>query len=98
MIITGTVLAIPEVNLDTDRLFPGKSLTLVSREGFGKYLFEGMKGGREMLASRPGASILVTRENLGCGSSREHAVWALKDYGFRVVVAPSLARIFHDNC
>ena len=98
MIISGSVLAIPEANLDTDRMFPGKYLTLVSREGFGKYLFEGMKGGRDLLATRPGASILVTRENLGCGSSREHAVWALKDYGFRAVVAPSLARIFHENC
>lgn len=98
MIITGNVLAIPEVNLDTDRMFPGKYLTLVSREGFGKYLFEGMKGGRELLAAHPGVSILVTRENLGCGSSREHAVWALKDYGFRAVIAPSLARIFHENC
>ena len=98
MKISGPVLAIREANLDTDRMYPGKYLTTISREGLGGRLFEGLAGGREMLAAHPGATILVTLENLGCGSSREHAVWALVDAGFRAVIAPSFARIFHENC
>ena len=97
MIVSGTVLAVPASNVDTDQIFPGKYLTLISREGFGTHLFEGMKGGRELLDGRPGTAVLVAGDNFGCGSSREHAVWALVDYGFRAVVAPSFARIFHEN-
>jgi 3-isopropylmalate/(R)-2-methylmalate dehydratase small subunit len=97
MIVSGPVLAIPQANVDTDQVFPGKYLTLISREGFGNMLFEGMAGGRDLLAAHPGTTILVTGENFGCGSSREHAVWALTDYGFKAIVAPSLARIFHEN-
>ncbi|MBV8151073.1 MAG: hypothetical protein JOY59_05905, partial [Candidatus Eremiobacteraeota bacterium] len=77
---------------------PGKYLTTISREGLGVRFLEGYAGGRELLAAHPGATIFVTLENAGCGSSREHAVWALKDAGFRAVIAPSLARIFHENC
>lgn len=98
MIVAGTVLALPRANVDTDQVFPGKYLSLISRDAFDEKLFEGMVGGRELLATRPGATIIVTGENFGCGSSREHAVWALVDYGFRAIVAPSLARIFHENC
>ena len=97
MIVAGSVLAVPEKNVDTDQIFPGKYLTLLSREGFGNMLFEGMQGGRELLATKPDAKILVAGDNFGCGSSREHAVWAMTDFGFKAVVAPSLARIFHEN-
>lgn len=98
MIVAGGVLALPQANIDTDQMFPGRYLTLISRQGFGKMLFEGLPGGRDLLAANPGAKILVAGENVGCGSSREHAVWALTDWGFRAVVAPSFARIFHENC
>lgn len=98
MIVKGAVLAIPRDNIDTDQMFPGRYLTLISRQGFGKMLFEGFPAGRELLAKHPDAKILVAGENVGCGSSREHAVWALTDWGFRVVIAPSFARIFHENC
>ncbi|MBV8601922.1 MAG: 3-isopropylmalate dehydratase small subunit [Candidatus Eremiobacteraeota bacterium] len=97
MIVESRVLALPRANVDTDQVFPGKYLSLISREGFGEKLFEGMPGGRELLASKPGARIIVVGDNFGCGSSREHAVWALVDYGFKAIVAPSLARIFHEN-
>jgi 3-isopropylmalate dehydratase small subunit len=98
VIIKGSVLAIPIANLDTDQMYPGKYLTLITRQGLGKMLFEGLRGGRDLLEAHPGASILVTRENIGCGSSREHAVWAMADWGFRAAIAPSFARIFHENC
>lgn len=98
MIVAGNVLVLPQANLDTDQMFPGKYLALVKREGFDKLLFEGLAGGRDLLAANAGAKILVAGENIGCGSSREHAVWALADWGFRAVIAPSFARIFHENC
>jgi 3-isopropylmalate/(R)-2-methylmalate dehydratase small subunit len=98
MIVSGRVLAIPQANLDTDQMFPGKYLALITRVGLGKMLFEGLPGGRELLAKNPDATILVAGDNIGCGSSREHAVWALTDSGFRAVIAPSFARIFHENC
>ena len=98
MIVSGRVMALPQANIDTDQMFPGKYLTLISRQGFGKMLFEGLPGGRDLLDKHSGATILVTGENIGCGSSREHAVWALADWGFRAVIAPSFARIFHENC
>ncbi len=97
MIVEGTVLAIPRANIDTDQIIPARHLTRVDSTGMGEFLFEGLPDGAALLASRPGASILVTGENFGCGSSREHAAWALKEYGFRAVVAPSFARIFSEN-
>lgn len=98
MIVSGRVLAIDKANLDTDQMFPGKYLTLIARQGFGKMFLEGYPGGRELLAANEGATILVAGENIGCGSSREHAVWAAADWGIRAVIAPSFARIFHENC
>ena len=98
MIVAGRVLAIPQANIDTDQMYPGKYLTLITRKGLGKYLFEGFPSGRDQLDANMGATILVAGENIGCGSSREHAVWALADWGIRAVVAPSFARIFHENC
>ncbi len=97
MIIEGTVLAIERANVDTDQIIPAHRLTGIDKKGLAEHLFSGMPGGREVLAAHPEATILVTRENFGCGSSREHAVWALQDRGFRAAIAPSFARIFHEN-
>ena len=97
MIIEGTVLAIPRASIDTDQIIPAHYLTRIDEEGMGEHLFEGLPDGAHFLSSKPDATILVTRENFGCGSSREHAAWALKDRGFHAVIAPSFARIFHEN-
>jgi 3-isopropylmalate/(R)-2-methylmalate dehydratase small subunit len=97
LIVEGSVLAIPRANIDTDQIIPARHLTRIDAEGMGEHLFEGLPNGAELLASRPGASILVTGENFGCGSSREHAAWALTGRGFRAVIAPSFARIFLEN-
>lgn len=97
MIVTGDVLGIWRPNIDTDQIIPAHYLTRIDAEGMGEHLFEGMPDGTRILASRPGAAILVVDENFGCGSSREHAAWALRDRGFKAVIAPSFARIFHEN-
>lgn len=97
MIVSGTVLSIDRANIDTDQIIPARHLTRIDSTGMGEFLFDGLPEGKELLASRPGAAILVTGENFGCGSSREHAAWALLDRGFKAVVAPSFARIFHEN-
>ena len=98
MIVSGRVLAIPQDNLDTDQMYPGKYLSLITRTGLGRVLFEAFPLGRDALSANAGATILVAGENVGCGSSREHAVWALADWGIRAIIAPSFARIFHENC
>jgi len=97
MIVSGSVLPIDRANIDTDQIIPARFLTGITKSGLGQYLFSGLPGGAEMLAAHAGASILVTRENFGCGSSREHAAWALVDHGIKAVIAPSFARIFHEN-
>jgi 3-isopropylmalate/(R)-2-methylmalate dehydratase small subunit len=97
MIVEGAVLSIPRANIDTDQIIPARYLTRIDAEGMGEHCFEGLPGGAALLASKPDAAILVTGENFGCGSSREHAAWALKDRGFRAVIAPSFARIFLEN-
>jgi 3-isopropylmalate/(R)-2-methylmalate dehydratase small subunit len=100
-----TLLDLP--NVDTDQIIPKQFLKRIERTGFGQFLFYDWRfldGGKpnpdfEMNDDRyRGASILVTRANFGCGSSREHAPWALLDYGFRCVIAPSFADIFYNNC
>jgi len=100
-----TLLDLPDV--DTDQIIPKQFLKRIERTGFGQFLFfdwrfkkDGqLKPGFEMNASRyQGASILIARANFGCGSSREHAPWALLDYGFRCIIAPSFADIFYNNC
>jgi 3-isopropylmalate/(R)-2-methylmalate dehydratase small subunit len=100
-----TLLDLP--NVDTDQIIPKQFLKRIERTGFGQFLFYDWRflDGRrpdpdfEMNADRyRGGSILVTRANFGCGSSREHAPWALLDYGFRCLVAPSFADIFYNNC
>jgi 3-isopropylmalate/(R)-2-methylmalate dehydratase small subunit len=103
---TGVVAPLDRSNVDTDQIIPKQFLKRIERTGYGEFLFydwrytpEG-KPQPDFLLNRPeyaGASILVAGKNFGCGSSREHAAWALLDYGFRVVIAPSFADIFHTN-
>lgn len=106
---TGTAVPLDSANVDTDQIIPKQFLTSVSRAGFGKHLFhdwryldlEEKEPNPEFVLNKPAyknASILLARENFGCGSSREHAPWALTDYGFTVVVATSFADIFYGNC
>jgi 3-isopropylmalate/(R)-2-methylmalate dehydratase small subunit len=101
------VAALPRVNVDTDQIIPKQFLKRIERTGFGPALFHDWRyradgtPNPEFELNRPsvaGASILVTGANFGCGSSREHAPWALQDYGFRAILAPSFADIFYGNC
>ena len=105
--LTGLVALLDLPNVDTDQIIPKQFLKRIERTGFGQFLFYDWRflaDGRpnpdfEMNAERyRGATILVTRANFGCGSSREHAPWALLDYGFRCLIAPSFADIFYNNC
>src|SRR3954462_4936027 len=100
---TGIVAPIDRVNVHTYQVSPKEFLKLLTRQGYGKFLFYDWRydGGNKLrpdfLLNQPryqGASILLARANFGCGSSREHAAWAILDYGFRVVIAPSFADIF----
>lgn len=95
------------VNVDTDQIVPKQFLKLVSRTGFGQYLFYDWRFDRDgrpkkdFILNDPkyaGRKILLARDNFGSGSSREHAAWAILDYGFRAVIAPSFADIFYNNC
>lgn len=106
---SGTVCPLDQSNVDTDQIIPKQFLTSVSRKGFGKHLFfdwrynkgEPLTPNDNFVLNYPqhqGASILLTRENFGCGSSREHAPWALTDYGFKTIIASSFADIFYGNC
>jgi 3-isopropylmalate/(R)-2-methylmalate dehydratase small subunit len=104
---TGLVAAMDRADVDTDQIIPKQFLKRIERTGFGQYLFfdwrflDDGSPNPEFELNRPelaGASVLLTRRNFGCGSSREHAPWALDDYGFRVVIAPSFADIFYNNC
>jgi 3-isopropylmalate/(R)-2-methylmalate dehydratase small subunit len=104
---SGLVAALDRSDVDTDQIIPKQFLKRIERTGFGHYLFfdwrfhdDGSEN-PEFELNQPharGASVLVARRNFGCGSSREHAPWALADYGFRVVIAPSFADIFYNNC
>ena len=104
---TGIVAAMDRANVDTDQIIPKQFLKRIERTGFGQYLFwdwrkndDGSEDPKFEL-NRPGAagaSILLARRNFGSGSSREHAVWAIADCGFRVLIAPSFADIFYNNC
>jgi len=104
---TGLVAAMDRVNVDTDQIIPKQFLKRTERTGFGQFLFYDWRfldDGRlnpDFELNQPafqGASVLVSRANFGCGSSREHAPWALLDYGFRAIIAPSFADIFYNNC
>ncbi|WP_318514282.1 3-isopropylmalate dehydratase small subunit [Photobacterium leiognathi] len=105
---TGLVVPLDAANVDTDAIIPKQFLQKVTRTGFGKHLFHdwrflddaGEQNNPEFVMNAPryqGASILLARENFGCGSSREHAPWALADYGIQVMIAPSFADIFYGN-
>jgi 3-isopropylmalate/(R)-2-methylmalate dehydratase small subunit len=95
-IIEGAVTVLDRNDVDTDQIIPKQFLKRVERTGFGEFLFhDWAKGPGWELPANP---ILATGRNFGCGSSREHAPWALEDYGFRAVVAPSFADIFYSNC
>lgn len=103
----GKAVALDRANVDTDQIIPKQFLKRIEKTGFGKYLFYDWRyhadgqPNEEFELNKPenaGASILVANENFGCGSSREHAPWALLDYGFKVVIAPSFADIFKQNC
>src|SRR4051812_29670755 len=94
--ITGPVSVLARDDVDTDQIIPKQFLKRVERTGFGEFLF--FDWAKEPDWDLPRSQILVTGRNFGCGSSREHAPWALEDYGFRVIIAPSFADIFHSNC
>lgn len=103
----GLVAPLDRANVDTDQIIPKQFLKRIERTGFGQYLFFDWRflddgaDNPDFELNQPavaGSSVLLARRNFGCGSSREHAVWALADYGFRVVLAPSFADIFFNNC
>ena len=105
--VQSIVTPLDMVNVDTDQIVPKQFLKLVQKSGFGKFLFfnwrfdenENPKSDFVLNDSKyQGSKILIAGDNFGCGSSREHAVWALQDYGFSVVIAPSFADIFFSNC
>jgi 3-isopropylmalate/(R)-2-methylmalate dehydratase small subunit len=99
--VSGVVAPLDRSDVDTDQIIPKQFLKRIERTGFGEFLFWDWRGGDGFVLDRPeyaGAEILVTGRNFGCGSSREHAPWALEDFGFRVIVAPSFADIFRTNC
>lgn len=104
---TGIVLPMDRVNVDTDQMVPKQFLKLQTKQGYGRVLFydwrylPGDKPNPDFILNWPryqGASILLARAGFGCGSSREHAPWAIADYGFRAILAPSYADIFYSNC
>lgn len=105
--LTGIAAPLPLINVDTDKIIPGPYLKTIERTGLGKVLFEELRylaDGAEnpdFVLNKPTyrqATILIAGENFGCGSSREHAPWALLDFGIRCIIAPSFADIFYNNC
>lgn len=105
--MTGLVAPVDRVNVDTDAIIPKQFLKRIERSGFGQFLFYEWRWDEQgnvipdFNLNKPryqGASVLISRANFGCGSSREHAPWAILDYGFRCVIAPSFADIFYNNC
>jgi 3-isopropylmalate/(R)-2-methylmalate dehydratase small subunit len=105
--IISTITPFDKANVDTDQIIPKQFLKLITKSGFGKFLFydwrfdhNGQPKSDFVLNNSiyRDSQILVTNENFGCGSSREHAVWALKDFGFNVIISPSFADIFYSNC
>ena len=105
--LTGVAAPLPLANVDTDKIIPARFLKTIKRTGLGKNLFDTLRydpAGAErpdFVLNQPAfrhAEVLIAHENFGCGSSREHAPWALLDFGIRCVIAPSFADIFHNNC
>ena len=100
-IVRSKALPLNRADVDTDQIIPAKYLKRIERSGFGQYLFDDWRKDPEFVLNEgvfAGARILVAGDNFGCGSSREHAPWALEDYGFRALIAPSFADIFRNNC
>jgi 3-isopropylmalate/(R)-2-methylmalate dehydratase small subunit len=106
-ILTGVAAPLPLANVDTDKIIPARFLKTIKRTGLGVHLFDTLRYDEtgverpDFVLNQPGyrhAEILIAHENFGCGSSREHAPWALLDFGIRCVIAPDFADIFHANC
>jgi 3-isopropylmalate/(R)-2-methylmalate dehydratase small subunit len=98
--VTGILAPLDRANVDTDQIIPKQFLKRIERSGYGPFLFYDWRRQGDFILDQPayrGASVLVTGENFGCGSSREHAAWSLLDAGFRAVIAPSFADIFKSN-
>ena len=105
---TGIVMPLDRTNVNTDEITPARFLKTIKRTGFGEALFanwryigDGRTPNSDFVLNQPrykGASILIAGDNFGCGSSREHAPWAIREYGFRCIIAPSFADIFYNNC
>ena len=106
---TGIAAPLNRVNVDTDAIIPKQFLRKIEKTGFGKHLFhewrysdyEGTKENPDFILNQEPyrkATVLLARDNFGCGSSREHAPWALGDFGFKLIIAPSFADIFYNNC
>jgi 3-isopropylmalate/(R)-2-methylmalate dehydratase small subunit len=95
--IEGRIQVLDRSDVDTDQIIPKQYLKRIERTGFGEFLFADWRA-EGLVELDPERPILVTERNFGCGSSREHAVWALQDFGFRAVIAPSFADIFYGNC
>ena len=100
-IVEGTALPLDRSDVDTDQILPAEHLKRIERTGFGQFLFAEWREDPDFVMNRPeyaGATILLAGANFGCGSSREHAPWAIQDAGFKAVIAPSFADIFRNNC
>jgi 3-isopropylmalate/(R)-2-methylmalate dehydratase small subunit len=100
-VVEGTAVPLDRSDVDTDQIIPAQYLKRIERTGFGPFLFDEWRKDPAFVlndARYEGASILIAGENFGCGSSREHAPWAIEDHGFRAVIAPSFADIFRNNC
>ena len=100
-VIEGTAVPLDRSDVDTDQIIPAQYLKRIERSGFGPFLFDEWRKDPDFVLNDPrfdGANILLAGANFGSGSSREHAPWALEDYGFRAIIAPSFADIFRNNC
>jgi 3-isopropylmalate/(R)-2-methylmalate dehydratase small subunit len=99
--VKGRMAPLDLADVDTDQIIPKQFLKRIERTGYGPFLFYDWRRGGDFVLDRPeyaGASVLVAGANFGCGSSREHAPWALRDFGFKAIIAPSFADIFRANC
>jgi 3-isopropylmalate/(R)-2-methylmalate dehydratase small subunit len=99
--VSGRIAPLDRADVDTDQIIPKQFLKRIERTGYGPFLFFDWRAGGDFVLDKPehaGASVLVTGANFGCGSSREHAPWALRDFGFKAIIAPSFADIFLANC
>jgi len=99
--VSGRMAPLDRADVDTDQIIPKQFLKRIERTGYGPFLFFDWRAGGDFVLDKPeyaGASVLVTGANFGCGSSREHAPWALRDHGFKAIISPSFADIFLANC